>query len=99
MEFDNKIKVDDEKNRTDSCLPEPEMSLEEDPLSVFNKEWNAKLEVKRASEFEHDKAARAKAQVDADNWTTQREIRLTAKKDANRTEEHVVVEAIESERY
>eukprot|EP01034_Spumella_vulgaris_P032561 gene32561-40177_t len=76
-------------------MPEPER--EEDALTKFNKEWNIKLEAKRAAEFEHEKAARAKAQSDLENWTTQRSIRMNAKKDTNRTEEHVVIEAIESE--
>jgi hypothetical protein len=79
----------------DFSMPEPEK--EEDALTIFNREWNIKLEAKRAAEFEHEKAARAKAQSDLENWTTQRSIRMNAKKDTNRTEEHVVVEAINSE--
>ncbi len=55
------------------------------------------MDVKRAAEFEHEKAGRAKAQSDLSNWTTQRDIRLNAKKESNRSEENVVVEALESE--
>ena len=48
--------------------------------SAFNKIWNAKLEEKRAVEAQAEKAARAKAAEDMQNWTTQRDIRLHAKK-------------------
>jgi len=34
---------------------------------------------------------------DLSNWTTQRSIRLNAKKDANRSEEQVLLEQLESE--
>lgn len=55
------------------------------------------MEAKRAAEFEHEKNARTKAREELANWTTQREIRLAAKKDSNRTEEHATVEALNSE--
>eukprot|EP01036_Dinobryon_divergens_P039049 gene39049-51374_t len=76
-------------------LPEPE--LEEDALVIFNKSWNQKLEAKRAAEFEHEKASRAKAQEDYATWKTQRDIRLNSKKESNRSEEQVLLEALESE--
>ena len=63
----------------------------------FNKVWSAKLESKRAAEFEHEKTVRTKAAEDLSSWTTQRDIRLTAKKDSNRSEEQVLLEALESE--
>lgn len=55
------------------------------------------MDAKRAAEFEHEKNARAKAREDLANWTQQREIRLAAKKDSNRTEEHATIEALNSE--
>ena len=78
-----------------SILPEPE--AQEDALAIFNKQWQIKLDAKRATEFELEKAARTKAQADYSNWTTQRDIRLNAKKETNRTEENVVMEAVNSE--
>lgn len=65
--------------------------------SRFHREWSAKLEAKRAAEFENDKTARSKANEEMDQWKTQREIRLNAKKDTNRTEEQVLVERLSSE--
>jgi hypothetical protein len=65
-----------------------------DLYSKFTKEWGKKLDDKRASEFEHEKASRAKAAEDLANWKTQREIRLTAKKEKNRNEEEVLVETL-----
>jgi hypothetical protein len=47
---------------------------------AFNKVWNAKLEAKRVVEADAEKAAKAKAKEDMSNWTTQRDIRLHAKK-------------------
>lgn len=67
------------------------------PFRIFNKSWNQKLEAKRAAEFEHEKASRAKAQEDYATWKTQRDIRLNAKKESNRSEEQVLLEALESE--
>jgi hypothetical protein len=61
------------------------------------KEWGKKLDAKRASEFEHEKNARQKAGDELTNWKQQREIRLNAKKDKNRSEEQVVIETLESE--
>ena len=55
------------------------------------------MEAKRAAEFEHEKATRAKAQEDYASWRAQRDIRLNAKKESNRSEEQVLLEALESE--
>ena len=65
--------------------------------SAFNRVWNEKLDAKRKAEAEAEKAVRAKAADDLSNWTTQRTIRLTAKKDTNRSEEQVLLEQLESE--
>jgi Clathrin light chain len=40
---------------------------------------------------------RQQAADDLDNWKTQRSIKMSAKKDANRTEEQVLLEQLESE--
>lgn len=77
-------------------MPDPD-PVEEDALMIFNKEWNATLEEKRAAEFEAEKEARATAEKELAEWNTQREIRLQAKKDSNRSEEQVTVEAVTSE--
>ena len=66
-------------------------------LSAFNRAWSAKLEQKRAAEFDAEKAGRTKAAEELANWSSQREIRLSAKKDKNRSEEQVLLEAIESD--
>jgi len=47
---------------------------------VFNKEWNAKLEAKRATEFDAEKGVRAAADQAKKDWEQQRDIRLKAKK-------------------
>jgi hypothetical protein len=65
--------------------------------SVFNREWAKKLDAKREQEFQHDKAAREKAQEELANWKQQREVRLNAKKDKNRAEEAVTIETLDSE--
>lgn len=65
--------------------------------SVFNREWAKKLDAKREQEFQHDKAAREKAQEELALWKQQREIRLNAKKDSNRTEQAVTIETLNSE--
>ena len=64
---------------------------------IFNRNWNAKLDLKRAAEAEHEKAVKAKAAEELANWTQQREIRLKLKKEKNRTEEQVLVETLASE--
>ncbi len=63
----------------------------------FHREWSSKLESKRASEFEHEKSSRDKARDELEQWKTQREVRLTAKKDSNRAGEQVFVESMTSE--
>ena len=65
--------------------------------SKFLKEWGKKLDAKRAAEYEHEKNTRTKAAEDLGNWKQQRDIRLTAKKDKNRSEEQVLLETLESE--
>lgn len=80
----------------DSFSYMPEV-VEEDALTIFNREWNIRLEAKRALEFEHEKAARAQAQADLENWNQQREIRLNAKAESNRAEQRIVVDGIASE--
>ncbi len=47
----------------------------------FYKSWNAKLDAKRSAEFEEEKVSRDKAREELGNWTTQRGIRLNAKKE------------------
>lgn len=79
-----------------SMMPEPDV-FEEDALTVFNKQWKAALDIKLAAEFAHEKQARTKATEDHQSWATQREIRLTAKKESNRSEEQTVLETVESE--
>jgi hypothetical protein len=77
-------------------LPDPD-PIEEDALTIFNKEWAQKLDAKREQEFQHDKAARQKASEELANWKTQREVRLNAKMDKNRTEEAVTIETLDAE--
>ena len=66
-------------------------------FSKFTKEWNAKLDKKRDAEFAKEKVVRAEADEERANWNTQRDIRLKAKKDSNRSEEQVVQEQVVSE--
>mmetsp|Transcript_24953 Transcript_24953/g.18846 ORF Transcript_24953/g.18846 Transcript_24953/m.18846 type:complete len:166 (+) Transcript_24953:56-553(+) len=80
----------------DSFLPDPD-PVEEDALTIFNREWAKRLDAKREQEFQHEKAAREKAQEELANWKSQREVRLSAKKDKNRAEEAVTVETLDSE--
>ena len=63
----------------------------------FNKEWNVKLDKKREAEFEKEKSVRAASEEEKSNWNAQRDIRLKAKKDSNRSEEAVVQEQLASE--
>lgn len=48
-------------------------------------------------ESEHEKSTRNKANEEISNWRQQREIRLNAKKEKNRSEEQVLLETLESE--
>lgn len=66
-------------------------------LSLFNKEWNLKLEQKRAEEYDAEKAVLAKAGEAKKDWEQQRDIRLKAKKESNRSEEQVLQEQLESD--
>mmetsp|Transcript_24835 Transcript_24835/g.22550 ORF Transcript_24835/g.22550 Transcript_24835/m.22550 type:complete len:154 (+) Transcript_24835:40-501(+) len=69
----------------------------EDALSIFQKKFAAKLEERRLNEAEIEKTTRAKAHDDLQNWTAQRDVRLNAKKESNRSEEQVLLESIQSE--
>ena len=75
-------------------LPEPEP--ETNALTKFTKEWEAKLQEKIGSEQEEEKKARESAKNELEDWSKQREIRLTKKKEMNRSTESVFVEQIES---
>jgi hypothetical protein len=75
-------------------MPAPE---EEDALTIFNKQWMASLEEKRAAEYENEKAARAQAAQDHSTWSEQRDFRLNTKKETNRSEEQEKLESVESE--
>lgn len=82
------------ENTETYMMPEPE---EEDALAIFTRQWKAELDTKLSAEFEHEKIARGKAAEDHEIWVTQREIRLTAKKESNRSEEQIFLETLESE--
>lgn len=60
-------------------------------------EWNKKLEAKRAAEYELQKKVRSDADEELKTWNTQRDMRLKAKVENNRTEEQVLVEQTKSE--
>ena len=77
----------------ENILPEPE----EDALTKFNTEWNAKLQQKMEAERAYDRKCEEEANADIENFNTQREIRLNAKKETNRSEEQVFLEQQESE--
>lgn len=61
------------------------------------KQFNATLEERRNKEIEMEKQFKSSASDDMANWNQQREIRLNAKKDKNRTEEQVLLESFESD--
>ena len=65
--------------------------------SAFNREWNAKLEAKRAAEARAEEQARKEAKEEFENWITQKDTRLNARKETNRTEEQVFLEQQESD--
>eukprot|EP01041_Mallomonas_annulata_P007958 gene7958-16291_t len=75
-------------------MPDPEP---EDALSAFNRAWNEKLAKKKEAEIEAEQVVKSQASEDMSNWTTQRSIRMHAKKDSNRSEEQVLLEQLESE--
>ena len=66
-------------------------------IRVFNRAWQAKLDQKRAAEAEAEQAVRTTAADELGNWNAQRDVRLNAKKDKNRSEEQVLLETLESE--
>ena len=65
--------------------------------SVFNREWNQKLEEKRQKEEAAEEESRASAAEDLASWESQRENRLNSKKEINRSEEQVLLEQQESD--
>jgi Clathrin light chain len=65
--------------------------------SVFNQQFQAKLEERKNVEAAAEDAVKAKAKEDIALWTQQREIRLNAKKDTNRSEEQVLLETLYSD--
>ena len=62
-------------------------------LSKFLAAWKIKLEEKRLVELEEEKKARAAAAAEIANFNSQREIKLSAKKESNRNEESLFIEA------
>lgn len=78
----------------ENILPEPE---EDDALSKFNTEWNTQLVTKMEAERVHDQKCVDEANADIENFNAQRDIRLNAKKEVNRSEEQVFLEQQESE--
>jgi hypothetical protein len=77
------------------ALPEPMETS--DALTAFNTAWASKLNALREKEQEEERRVRSQAAEDMAKWTQQREIRLKAKKDANRSAEQVLLETLESE--
>jgi hypothetical protein len=65
--------------------------------SAFNNAWSIKLNALREKEQEMERTVRAAAAEDMAKWTQQREIRLKAKKEANRTEEQVFLESLRAD--
>ena len=53
-----------------------------------------KLAAKRDIEMEAESSRKQKAAEELANWTKQKEVKLQAKKDSNRSEEAVVVESV-----
>eukprot|EP00603_Paraphysomonas_imperforata_P007828 CAMPEP_0114433732 /NCGR_PEP_ID=MMETSP0103-20121206/11856_1 /TAXON_ID=37642 ORGANISM="Paraphysomonas imperforata, Strain PA2" /NCGR_SAMPLE_ID=MMETSP0103 /ASSEMBLY_ACC=CAM_ASM_000201 /LENGTH=164 /DNA_ID=CAMNT_0001603515 /DNA_START=24 /DNA_END=518 /DNA_ORIENTATION=+ len=76
-------------------LPEPER--DDDALAKFNLEWNIQLAAKKEAEDALNAKSEEEAKVDIENFNAQREIRLNAKKEVNRSEEQVYLEQQESE--
>jgi hypothetical protein len=64
---------------------------------AFNNAWSIKLNALREKEQEMERTVRAAAAEDMAKWTQQREIRLKAKKEANRTEEQVFLESLRAD--
>jgi hypothetical protein len=61
---------------------------------VFNRNWEEKLNAKRAEEIEKDEACAAKATEEWNNWSKQREIKCLSRKESNRQEQDVVLESV-----
>lgn len=59
-------------------------SLTYSVLSIFNKAWNEKLNIKRAAEAAQEKVVREQAHDERMSWATQRDIRLNARKVCDR---------------
>jgi hypothetical protein len=55
------------------------------------------VEERRLNETEAERNTKSKAAEDLANWTAQRNVRLSAKKEKNRSEEQVLLESLESE--
>jgi hypothetical protein len=55
------------------------------------------LEAKRQAELQVERQSQSEAAESLANWNAQREIRLAAKKETNRSEEQVLLEQQESE--
>lgn len=65
--------------------------------SEFNRKFQQTIDDRRANETDVERAHRAKATEDLQQWQLQRQTRLGAKKEKNRSEEQVLLESIESE--
>ena len=65
--------------------------------SAFNKTWAEQLEAKRQEELAFDAAAKEKAATELADWHSQRQGKLNANKDKNRSEEQVLLEKVEYE--
>ncbi|CAE7619893.1 Clc [Symbiodinium microadriaticum] len=89
---------DEEVETTESYepmgMPEPEV---EDALSKFNREWNERLEEKKRKEDAAEEEAKATAAEELANYLAQRQTRMSAKKEVNRSEEQVLLEQLESD--
>jgi len=66
-------------------------------LSSFNKRWNIALQEKLAAEQQAEAHTKVTASQEMANWNSQREVRLTSKKDSNRSQEQVYLESLESD--
>ena len=64
---------------------------------TFLREWNVKLEQKRQLEIEKEQAVRKAAEEEKSEWVNQRENRLKAKQENNRSEEELFKEQLQSE--
>lgn len=74
------------------ALPAPEE--ETNALTAFTTQWEQSLAAKVEEERKLDGEVRAEAVKELDEWKKQREIRLTKKKEMNRSTEAVFVEQV-----